>query len=418
MELKRVLFISYDGMTDPLGQSQVIPYLKELSRHGYQFTILSFEKRARLEKEGHIIRKLVSEAGIEWVPLTFTARPPILAKIWDRFRMRSTAARLHRQRHFDLVHCRSYVAAEVGLELKKRAGVKMLFDMRGFWADEKVDNGQWPQDKALYRRIYNHYKKQEQRFLLGADGIVSLTEAARSYLLKQPHYARLSITVIPCCADLAHFDYHHVQPEEAAALRQELGLLPGDKVLNYLGSVGGWYLTGEMFRFFSLLLKKDPTFKMLVLTKDDPARVHQEAASLGIPADRLLVTYAERKRLPVFMALSALSIFFIRDTFSKKASSPTKHAELMGMGTPVICNDIGDTGNIIRATGTGLVVNEFDDASLQAAVDAVDSLVGLEKSMIRRAAFRYFDLNEGAERYRALYQDILSTSVSVAPSHV
>jgi len=30
-------------MLDPLGQSQVIPYLKELSRAGVCFTLLSFE---------------------------------------------------------------------------------------------------------------------------------------------------------------------------------------------------------------------------------------------------------------------------------------------------------------------------------------------------------------------------------------
>ncbi len=29
---KKVLFISYDGMTDQLGQSQVIPYLKALTK--------------------------------------------------------------------------------------------------------------------------------------------------------------------------------------------------------------------------------------------------------------------------------------------------------------------------------------------------------------------------------------------------
>jgi hypothetical protein len=41
---RRVLYISYNGMLDPLGQSQVIPYLKELSRAGVQFTLLSFER--------------------------------------------------------------------------------------------------------------------------------------------------------------------------------------------------------------------------------------------------------------------------------------------------------------------------------------------------------------------------------------
>ncbi len=30
LEGKRVLYISYNGMLDPLGQSQVIPYLRDL----------------------------------------------------------------------------------------------------------------------------------------------------------------------------------------------------------------------------------------------------------------------------------------------------------------------------------------------------------------------------------------------------
>src|SRR5438874_2415318 len=41
---KKILFISYDGMTDPLGQSQVIPYLANLSKFGYRFTIFSCDK--------------------------------------------------------------------------------------------------------------------------------------------------------------------------------------------------------------------------------------------------------------------------------------------------------------------------------------------------------------------------------------
>ena len=33
LEGRRVLFVSYNGMLDPLGQSQVIPYLRELADH-------------------------------------------------------------------------------------------------------------------------------------------------------------------------------------------------------------------------------------------------------------------------------------------------------------------------------------------------------------------------------------------------
>ena len=49
--VKKVLFIAYDGLTDPLGQSQIIPYLAGLSKANYQFTILSVEKKQRLSKK-------------------------------------------------------------------------------------------------------------------------------------------------------------------------------------------------------------------------------------------------------------------------------------------------------------------------------------------------------------------------------
>jgi glycosyltransferase involved in cell wall biosynthesis len=405
--LKKVLYISYDGLTDPLGQSQILPYVIYLSKRGYQFTILSFEKKDRFNKERHIIEAIAKNSNIDWVPMTFTAKPPVLSKIYDRYRMWRTALKLYRNEKFDLVHCRSYIAAEMGLRLKKKFGVKMLFDMRGFWADEKVDNGQWNMQKTFYRRLYQHYKKKEKEFLLAADGIVSLTNAAKKYLLDQPQYKRLPIEVIPCCADLGHFDFHKVSAEEVNALRKSLGIDSKSKVMIYLGSTGGWYMTKEMLRFFKTLLETYPSYVMLVLTKDDADKLRNEAAQLGIKGNQLVITYSDRKRLPLFMALAKFSIFFIRNSFSKMASSPTKHAELMGMGIPVVCNDIGDTGNIIKETKTGIVANEFDKTSLEAAVKEIQQLEQLNKEHIRNSATRFFDLEVGAGKYLGLYKAMI-----------
>lgn len=404
--MKNVLYITYDGLTDPLGQSQILPYLQHLTEQGYRFTILSFEKRFRFEKESKVVQDIVDRAGIKWVPLFFTSKPPILSKLYDRYRMWQTALGLHRQHHFDLVHCRSYVAAEMGLRLKQKYGVKMLFDMRGFWADEKVDNGQWDLNKVLFKQIYKTYKAKERQFLLHADGIVSLTQAAKDYLLQQKEYGHLLIDVIPCCADLAHFDYENVPVQKVEEVRNRLGISASTKVITYLGSIGGWYMTKEMFRFFSILYQHHPEYVMLILTKDNPEIVKAEAAEAGIPREKVLVTYSTREDLPAYLSLCHCSLFFIRNTFSKTASSPTKHAELMGMGIPVICNDIGDTGNIIRDTGTGFVINEFDDKSITEAVQALAALEHIDKSYIRQCACNVFDLKAGVERYSNVYSRI------------
>ncbi len=412
--MKRVLYITYDGLTDPLGQSQILPYLQRLSNEGYQFTILSFEKKERYKKEASVIHEIVKASGIVWVPLFFTSTPPILSKMYDRYQMKKTALALQQQNNFHLVHCRSYIAAEMGVLLKEKFGVKMLFDMRGFWADEKVDNGQWNLQKPLFKRIYKFYKKKERAFLLKADGIVSLTQAAKDHLLAQPQYNHLSIKVIPCCADLDHFDYTRITLEDILQTKRALGISSGAKVMTYLGSVGGWYMTKEMFRLFALLQQQHPEWVMLFLTKDDPSFVKNEAAAAGIPSDKIFITYSSRKELPLYLAMCSCSIFFIRNTFSKKASSPTKHGELMGMGIPVICNDIGDTGKIISSTKTGLVINEFDTDHFNKAIANITAIEQIDKSYIRQCAREIFDLQKGVQKYSALYAGILKQSPVVA----
>ncbi len=404
--MKKILYISYDGMTDPLGQSQVLPYLVALSAKGYQFTILSFEKPARFEKEKLIIEDIAKKAGITWVPLTYTKNPPVLSKIYDRWKLKKKAEKLFSKNHFDMIHCRSYVAAEVGLRLKKNGGGKFLFDMRGFWADEKVDSGQWNLKSPFFRRIYRHYKNKEKEFLFAADGIIALTQAAKTELLSKKEYQQLTIDVIPCCADLDHFDYHRIKQDVVADLQKQLGVSPEKKVITYLGSVGGWYMTNEMFAFFKRLSIKNPEFILLLLTKDDPGVVKQQAMAAGIPGEKIIVRYAARNELPGYISISDSSIFFIRPTYSKIASSPTKHAELMGMGIPVICNHIGDTGTIIEETKTGLVVRDFTEKEYDRVIEKVDELLSIPKETIRQAAFQYFDLEKGVADYFQVYKRI------------
>ena len=157
---QHILYISYDGMTDFLGQSQVIPYLIELQKYGYQFTILSCEKKEKYELQGQYIRNLLQQNNIRWQVLAFSTKPPILAKYYDIFRLKKKALDLHRKYHFDMTHCRSYIAADVGYFLKKKHNIKFLFDMRGFWVDERVDGGLWNLKNPLYNLAYKTYKKK------------------------------------------------------------------------------------------------------------------------------------------------------------------------------------------------------------------------------------------------------------------
>ena len=160
-----VLYISYDGMTDPLGQSQVIPYLIGLSAHGYAFTLISAEKKIKFTQGGKEIRKILNEAGIEWHPVTYTKSPPILSTLYDYLKIKSKASFLQKEKKFQIVHCRSYISSLIGLWMKKNYHVKFIFDMRGFWADERVDGNLWDIKNPIYKIVYDFFKKRKNYFL-------------------------------------------------------------------------------------------------------------------------------------------------------------------------------------------------------------------------------------------------------------
>jgi hypothetical protein len=164
-ELNKVLFLSYDGLTDPLGQSQILPYLCGLSFKEYTITIVSFEKEDRFAKESGRIFELCEKHSLSWRPLKYHSYPPVLSTLYDLFQLRKLAIRLHRQKQFGIVHCRSYITSLVGLMMKKRFGIKFIFDMRGFWADERVEGGLWNLNNPVFNLVYNYFKKKEKRFL-------------------------------------------------------------------------------------------------------------------------------------------------------------------------------------------------------------------------------------------------------------
>ena len=164
-------------MLDPLGQSQVLPYLRELSKQVVQFTLLSFERAASLRSYGIAKRKALREQLAEYDGSTGTGfryhqKPSLPATMYDVVQGLRYAKRLVRRNKIEMVHARSHIPATIALALKRRFGLRMIFDVRGLLADEYVDANYWRQGGVPYRLT----KAAERRALARADGIVTLTE--------------------------------------------------------------------------------------------------------------------------------------------------------------------------------------------------------------------------------------------------
>ena len=412
---KKILYISYDGMTDPLGQSQVINYLIGLSKYGYNFYILSFEKKEKWISTGKEIQTLLDNNGIKWYPTLFHTSPPILSKIYDKNLLLKKAKELHNEHNFDMIHCRSYTAAEAGLSLKRITGVKFLFDMRGFWADEKADGKSWDREKWFWNKVYNYYKRKEADFIKEADHIISLTFAGKEEILSWKFYDhKVPISVIPCCADQAHFKETTFLNKKKARIK--LGIEDGTLVLSYLGSLGAWYMIDEMLHFFKVLQCEHPTSKFLIITNSGHDIVLTKLSSLQLDSKDFIIKTVPFSAVPDYMYASDISISFIKPVYSKLSSSPVKIGEILSMGIPIISNTIGDIGKLLSTEKVGILVKGFSDQSFADAVGLVNLSLSITPESIRNVAIKYYNLNEGVQKYAAVYKEIFQEKTTLTVS--
>jgi glycosyltransferase involved in cell wall biosynthesis len=405
---KHILYITYDGLTDPLGQSQILPYIKGLSQHGYRFTLLSFEKKERYEKNKELIQQSANASNIHWVPLPFTTSPPLLSKFYDAMRMRTKAKELHLRYRFDMVHCRSYIAADVGLYMKKKFGTKFFFDMRGFWADEKRDGGHWNDSHPIKQRDYQYYKQKEKADLQNADYVISLTESGKREMTTWPYYdSKIPLQVIPCCADMNLFSL--TSEEQKKQGREALGI-PGDiLVFSYLGSVGLWYMLTEMLQFFKQAKQTYPAAVFLFITPTPPSVIEDKATEVGVRKTDLIIREAARREVPGLIKASDINVSFIRPVYSKISSSPTKLGEVLAMGIPVISNSgVGDVEEIVEGAAAGYILHQFLPQDFDKAIAAIPGLLKKSPLLIRQGARPVYSLEEGIKSYSRCYQQLFA----------
>lgn len=398
-------------MTDPLGQSQVLPYLVGISEAGYDITLISFEKPDTFAKRESHIRNLIKESGIAWKPQIYTSKPPVISTLLDLRRMGGLAKKINSRKKIDIIHARSYISALIGLSFKQRIGVKFLFDMRGFWADERVAGGMWNIKNPLFKMIYSFFKKKEIEFFKNADYAISLTHSGKKEIesWKELKTSLPSIKVIPCCADNQLFNQSNISIEVKETQRKKLDLNENHFVLGYVGAIGSWYLLPEMLRFFKKLLQKKPDAVFLFITREAPEIILSEAEKAGVAIDNVRIISANREEMPSLLSLLDVSIFFLKPIFSEKARSPTKQGELMNMGVPVICNKgIGDTEAIIDKYKAGHVIESFTNDQYDQAIENIDKLLELDDSIMKQGASEVYSLEKGIDAYTQVYQTILA----------
>jgi len=147
--------------------------------------------------------------------------------------------------------------------------------------------------------------------------------------------------------------------------------------------------------------------RFLIVTRDDPALVHAAVRRAVVEPTAVSVVSSTYGDVPNLIALADASVFFIKTGVSGKAVSPTKQAELLAMGVPVVCNaGIGDCDEIIGDTGAGIVVDEMSEEAFRAAALRLRAWDGRSPDQIRQVALDRLSLESGIARYHEAWESL------------
>ncbi|MGD9491765.1 MAG: glycosyltransferase [Bacteroidales bacterium] len=400
MKSIQVIYISYDGMCDPVGASQVLPYIAELSKQNIEFFLISFEKPEKFETGEATVRAMLEGLPVHWFPLRYTKNPPVFSTMIDLRKMKILCRKICRENKIDFIHARSYISALAAMHMHRKRKIPFIFDMRGFWADERIDGQIWSLKNPVFRIIYRFFKQKEKQLLSESATVVSLTCAAKNYMIENWNIHENKIHVIPCAADYLHFKEQNQSVVDEFRLQHHVPAVSG-KTLIYIGSTGTWYMLQEMFDFYTIFRNQFPASQFILCINEMNAVVEKMKQQY---ADEIVVLQRiPRSDMPLVLSLADYSIMFIKPAFSKMASSPIKLGESLAMGVPVICNaGVGDLGNIEK-DGFGFVAEYTRDTDYMNICNRIAEK-NFDKNDLRfRSAYGY-DLTKNVHKYLQIYQ--------------
>lgn len=413
--MANALYICYFGLRQPLVQTQVLPYLRELKKDGHEIILLTFEpdfSASWTNEQVTAEREKLSSEGIEWQCLPYHKRPSALATAYDIFRGALKIRGLIGKRKIDILHGRVHVPTLMGALARKfsRRKPKLLFDIRGFFPEEYTDAGIWPENGALYRAA----KRIESWLMRESDGFVVLTEKAREILFPESRASGFDkagrpVEVIPCCVDFERRFRENGHSQRAEA-RDRLEL--NDRfVVAHLGALGGLYLTEDIADLLAASRNRDPKTFALLLTQSDPALIVPLLQARGFGRGDYFVGKVDPKDIPAYLSASDVGLSFVKASFATHSRSPTKIPEYLACGVPIIANrGVGDVDSLIRENGIGALVEDLSDAGYLEVLGSIEELDDVS-DQCRSVAREEFSLDAVAgERYRRLYQAILNQS--------
>lgn len=383
------LYVSYTGMTESLGQSQVLSYIERVDTKS-QIHLLSFENDPG-SSDIQDVESRVQSQNIEWHWVSRSQGNTIVSKCIDILTGFLILLRLFVTEQFDIIHARSYIPMLLSLPFGLVRDTRLIFDIRGFWVDERVDLGSIKENDRLYYIL----KRVEKLLYRWSDTVITLTEVSAEIIENKYDIDQENIYVIPTCVDTDKFIPADNQSTE-------------EFVVGYVGTVNEWHRFEDVLDCYCSISEQVNNTKLQIYNKGDEERIKEYINSYPKELDNICLTSASHSEMPKKYAEMDVGIFFYESTYSKKATCPTKMGEFLATGTPCLGNSgVGDVEKILEQNDVGVAISNFTTKEKESAIPELLQIVDDPDSTqrCRTLAVQEFSLERGVNELQKIYSE-------------
>ena len=298
----------------------------------------------------------------------------------------------------------SYHNGLVAMALKQRYGLPMVYELRGF----REDSWSADRDRAAGTDLFQGRQRTETRVLLAADRIVTLAEVMKAELVERGIDPD-KVSVIPNAVDVDRFAPRPADPGLLASLG-----LQDRVVLGYISTLAPFEGVDLLLRALGELLAEGSSVGGLIVgdgAELEPLR--RLAEELGIAERVKLIGRVPHDRILDYYA--AIDVFVVPrlDLRVTRLVTPLKPFEAMAMARALLVSDVDALREVVAPPERGLAFRAGDHRDLAAQARALvqDPVLRRRLGEAARAwVSRERTWRANGERYRAIYEEILSES--------
>ncbi len=379
----------------------------------YYYTFFSLRKYKELKKTPSLsnerniksaVRKVMDSHNIKEIETHFIIssrlRRILPDGLYDKF-YADKVLEYVKKNHINILLCENLWCSYIGYLVSRKTSIKYIVDYHGVVPEEhKFFNG----EKEDWQYVF--LKQIEKDTMLSANHIICVSNKFKEYLINNFGIQPCGIDVVPCCvSEVKSYSY-----ERNNKLKMQLGLC-GRKVIIYAGSITKYQCLQEMALLFSKLINKDSSFYFLFLSSYSDYNVFDKLMKdYNVPENFYMLKSVPQEEVHNFLCMADYALIIREDHLLNQVASPTKIAEYLMAGLPIIgTNGIGDIADIPSAKIL------FDFRELKRDINnVVDEILAFDKSSIDReansqVARAYVQNNLTWSAYKELYADVLSS---------